>query len=587
MILQALTEYYKALSEQGKIDPPGWSKSNISYALCINDVGELEQVVSVKTEQLRGKKTVPAPQSMTLPTPVKRSSGIASNFLWDNSSYILGVDDKGKPQRSLDCFNACKALHHHLLDGVCCPAAKALLAFFDHWEPAKAAELPALQEDWGELISSANLVFRYNGTYVHTDPLIQQTWQSYYDSDGDGPQMVCLVTGQKGPVEAVHPAIKGVVGAQSSGAALVSFNAPAFCSYGQEQNRNAPVSKSAAFAYTAALNYLIADREHASRIGDTTVLFWAKGGQPAFQDFFSACAFGGPSPYDAGELASMLEHLLQGDAVKYDEALLDPDTDFYILGLSPNAARLSVRFFLHNTFGGFLKNVQRHHDRLKIVRPANDNFETIPLWMLLNATVNQNSRDKSPSPVMAGEVLRAILTDSRYPATLCNGVMLRITAEKKVNRSRAAILKAYLLKNFPDHTTLKEDIPLPIDYEKESPAFLLGCLLALLEKIQQEAIEGINQTVADKYLSTAASTPFLVFDNLLEKSKYHIRKIGGKRNRRDDLQKLLRVYHEKSPDGFPKSLSHVEKGEFMVGYYIKNAELWSKKMKSEEENENV
>lgn len=585
MILQSLTEYYEALAEQGKIAKPGWSESKISYALYINDAGELERVGSLLTEQERGRKTVLAPQAMTLPAPVKRSSGIASNFLWDNSSYLLGVDGKGKPQRSLDCFNACKALHHQLLDGVDSPAVKALLAFLDHWDPARAAEYPALQADWEDLTSSANLVFRYNGTFLHEDPLICQTWQAYYDGPGEGPEKVCLVTGKKGPVEAVHPAVKGLAGAQSSGAALVSFNAPAFCSFGQEQNLNAPISKQAAFAYTAALNYMLADREHLCRMGDTTVLFWAKSGQAAYQDAFPAWFFGGPSHYDAGELAGMLENLLQGKSVWYDDTMLDPDMDFYILGLSPNAARLSVRFFLHNSFGGFLQNVQKHYDRLNVVRPANDSFDTIPLWKLLAATVNQNSRDKSPSPVMAGEVLRAILTDTRYPASLYNGVMLRIRAEKKVDRTRAAILKAYLLKNYSNYTTLKEEICLPIVYENEGAAFLLGCLLALLEKIQQEAIEGINQTLADKYLSSAASTPFLVFDSLLEKSKYHIGKIGGKRGRREDLQDLLRVYHQKTPAGFPQSLNHVERGEFMIGYYIKNAELWQKTTnKTEEEN---
>lgn len=583
MILQALTDYYNALSAQGKIDRPGWTKSNISYALYINDAGDLERVVSVKTEQVRGKKAVLAPQPMTLPTPVKRSSGIASNFLWDNSSYLLGVDNKGKPQRSRDCFQACKALHHQLLDGVDSPAAKALLAFFDHWDPEKASEHPALQENWEELISSANFVFRYHDAFVHEDPHLQQIWQSYYDSDSDGPQMICLVTGQKSPAQAVHPPIKGLAGAQSSGAALVTFNADAFCSYGKTQSLNAPVSKSAAFSYTAALNSLIADREHSFRMGDTTVLFWAKNGQPAFQDFFSAYTFGNTSLYGSGELAGMVERLLKGNPVEYDGARLDPNMDFYILGLSPNAARISVRFFFHNTFGNFLKNAQRHQDRLEIVRPANDKFETIPLWRLLEATVNQKSKDKAPSPVMTGEVLRAILTDTPYPATLYNGVMLRITAEKKVDRTRAAILKAYLLKNYPNQTTLKEESRLPIIYENESPAFLLGCLLALLEKIQQEAIDGINQTLADKYLSTAVATPFLVFDNLLEKSRYHIGKIGGKMRRREDLQHLLVVYHQKSPAGFPKSLSHVERGEFMIGYYTKNAALWSKNANKEEE----
>ena len=582
MILQALADHYEILVRQEKLDRPGWSKAKISYALSINDLGELEQVSTLKEIREQGKKALLVPRLMALPAPVKRSSGIASNFLWDNSTYLLGVDDKGKPQRSIDCFLACKALHHQLLDGVDSPAAKALLAFFDHWDPLAAPEYPALQEDWEELISSANLVFRYNGSFVQEDPLIRQAWQTYYDTEEDGPQMVCLVTGKKGPVEAIHPAIKGVVGAQSSGAALVSFNAPALCSYGKEQNWNAPVSKSAAFAYTAALNYMIADREHVCRIGDTTVLFWAKNGQSAYQDLLFGSLFGDVPSYTTGDIFHMVRSLLQGKPVQYDETLLDPNMDFYVLGISPNAARLSVRFFLRNSFGGFLQNVQTHQERLEIVRPANDTFDSIPLWKLLSATVNQNSKDKSPSPILAGEVLQAILTGARYPASLYNGVMLRIKAERTIDRTRTAIIKAYLLKNFSNRTTLKEEITLPINYKNEGQAFLLGCLMALLEKIQQTAIEGINQTLVDKYLSSAASTPQLILDSLLEKSRYHLRKIGGKYGLRRDLQLLLKVYHEKYPVGFPKNLTHVERGEFMIGY-VKNAELWTTKNTSDEE----
>ena len=413
MILQALTEHYEALAAQEKIARPGWADAKISFALCLGESGELERVASTKTEQTQGKKTVLAPQKLSLPAPVTRTAGVLSNFLWDNSSYILGVDAKGKPQRSLKCFEACKVLHHQVLDGVDSPGARALLAFLDRWDPAAAAEHPALKEDWEELTGGANLVFRYHGDYLHNDPMIRQAWQRHYDSSGEGPEMVCLVTGQKGPVEAVHPSIKGVAGGQTSGTALVSFNAPAFCSYGRDQSLNAPVSRYAAFAYTAALNCLLADREHLYRVGETTILFWAKSGQPAFQDFFAAMAFGGTACYDAGTLGGMLKSLLEGKPVLYDETRLDPGMDFYILGISPNAARLSVRFFLRNSFGGFLENVQRHNDRLEIIRPANDSFESIPPWKLVDATVNQNSKDKSPSPVMTGEVLRAILTDTR------------------------------------------------------------------------------------------------------------------------------------------------------------------------------
>ena len=271
MILQALTQYYEDLVKQDKIARPGWAMQKVSYALCIGESGELEQVVPL-LEETEGKK--PQPQRLSLPAPVKRTAGIAPNFLWDNSSYLLGMDAKGKPERSIKCFEACRDYHHALLDGVESAAAKSILRFFDSWVPKNTNTHPALLSDIDAIMAGSNLVFRVNGSYAHEDELIQKAWQNSYDRT-EGELQQCLVTGQKDLIEAVHPSIKGVDGAQSSGAAIVSFNAPAFCSYGQEQNYNAPVGKYAAFAYTSALNHLLADRENVQKIGDTTVVCWA------------------------------------------------------------------------------------------------------------------------------------------------------------------------------------------------------------------------------------------------------------------------------------------------------------------------
>ena len=577
MILQALTEHYEALAAQGKIARPGWADAKISFALCLGESGELERVASTKTEQTQGKKTVLAPQKLSLPAPVTRTAGVLSNFLWDNSSYILGVDAKGKPQRSLKCFEACKVLHHQVLDGVDSPGARALLAFLDRWDPAAAAEHPALKEDWEELTGGANLVFRYHGDYLHNDPMIRQAWQRHYDSSGEGPEMVCLVTGQKGPVEAVHPSIKGVAGGQTSGTALVSFNAPAFCSYGRDQSLNAPVSRYAAFAYTAALNCLLADREHLYRVGETTILFWAKSGQPAFQDFFAAMAFGGTACYDAGTLGGMLKSLLEGKPVLYDETRLDPGMDFYILGISPNAARLSVRFFLRNSFGGFLENVQRHNDRLEIIRPANDSFESIPPWKLVDATVNQNSKDKSPSPVMTGEVLRAILTDTHYPVSLLNGVTLRIRADHKVDRTRAAILKAYYLKK-PHPDIPKEVLTVSLNPACDTPAYVLGRLFSVYEAIQSAANPGINTTIKDKYFNSAAATPAVIFPILGNLAQKHLKKLKSS-------NRGLCVFYEKQlgevasllDTSFPARMSLPQQGAFQLGYYHQTQDRYQKK----------
>ena len=564
MILQALVDDYEALSTSGKIARPGWGPVKTSIALELTETGEISQAIFLKEKVEKGKKKVLVPKIFDLPAPVKRTVGVSANFLCDNSSYILGFDDKGKPKRSLECFAACKALHEKVLDGVESPATKAVLVFFQNWKPEKAREHPALQDYMDELLAGGNLIFRYDGQFMHEDPAIRQAWQEYYDQSGDGPDMVCLVTGNTGPVENIHPSVKGVQGAQSSGASLVSFNAPAFCSYGKEQNLNAPTSKYAAFAYTSALNYLIASPEYSSHVGDTTVLFWAKNGNPEYSSIFNWGIFGGTAPYNERELRSMIQDLCKGQAVTYEETLLDPDMDFYILGLAPNAARLSVRFFLHNHFGSILQNVQAHYDRLEIVKPSFEKFETLPVWKLLSETVNQNSREKEPVPTLAGETLRAILNNTRYPATLLNGVTIRIRAERKITRGRAAILKAYYLQNtHPD--VPKEVLTVSLNPESKNPYYTLGRLFSVLEAVQSAANPGINATIKDRYFNSASATPSIVFPTLLNLSEKHRKKltVGQRIYYEKQIMELLAVLGE----SFPTRLSLPQQGTFQLGYY--------------------
>lgn len=574
MILQALTEYYRTLENSGQISPLGWGEAKVSYALCIGLEGALEQVVSLQTEQKKGKKTVLRPQIMRLPAPVKRTVGIVPNFLCDNASYLLGVDNKGKPQRTLECFQACKALHEELLDGVDSPAAQAVLAFFHTWQPEQAAGHPALADCWEELMAGGNLVFRHDGAFVHEDALVRRAWDGHYRAEGDGPQMICLVTGEHGTVESTHPSVKNVYGAQSSGAALVSFNAPAFCSYGKEQNYNAPTSKYAAFAYTTALNHLLSDREHVYRMGDTTVVCWARCGGDVYQNMMGWMFFGQEPAYTLSDLQSALKGLCSGNAVELDGARLDPDMDFYILGISPNAARLSVRFFLRNSFGAFLRNAQAHQQRLEIVKPAYDKFDTIPMWKLLDETVNQNSRDKTPAPNMAGEVLRSVLTDTRYPATLLNGVALRIRAEHSVTRGRAAILKAYYLKNtHPD--VPKEVLTVSLNPDSTNVPYNLGRLFSVLEAVQSSANPGINTTIKDKYFNSASATPAVVFPVLVNLAQKHLKKLDGG----------LRTYYDKQITGllsklgerYPSRLNLPQQGSFQLGYYHQAQSRFEKK----------
>lgn len=573
MILQALVKLYEDLEAQGKISRSGWGPAKISYALCIGEDGTLEQVIPQLEEQKAGKKTAWRPKGMNLPAAVKRTVGIDPNFLWDNSSYLLGIDSKGKPERTLQCFQACRELHHKILDGVDSPAAAAILCFFDRWEPGCARSHPALQDEMENLLSGGNLVLRVKGQFAQDDPAIQAAWQSHYDGK-EGEQMPCLVTGKLDVVEATHPSISGVAGAQSSGAALVSFNAPAFCSYGREQNYNAPVGKYAAFAYTSALNHLLADRENVQRIGDTTVVCWAEGGDPVYQAVTFASLFGkeAPAGWTESDLRATVKRLAEGEHVQ--ELGLDPGRVFYILGLAPNAARLSVRFFLRDTFGSLMKHVNDHHDRMEIVRPASDPFPTIPLWAMLRETVNQNTRDKDPSPVMAGAAARAIFTGGRYPAALLEGIMLRIRAERNITRGRAAVIKAYYLRNQNEECP-KEVLTVSLNENSTNIPYTLGRLFSVYEAVQQKANPGINSTIKDKYFNGASSTPatiFPVLDNLYPK---HLRKleVGFQVFFDRQVMQLKGVLGEE----YPLRLSLPQQGSFNLGYYHQTQKRYEKK----------
>ena len=260
--------------------------------------------------------------------------------------------------------------------------------------------------------------------------------------------------------------------------------------------------------------------------------------------------------------------------MELNDEQLDPNMEFYILGLSPNAARLSVRFFLRDSFGSFLQNVRAHQKRLEIIRPFNDKFDMIPLWKLLSETVNQNSRDKTPAPNMSGEVLRSILTNTRYPASLLNGVVLRLRAEHTITAGKAAILKAYYLKN-PHPDVPKEVLTVSLNPNSSNLPYNLGRLFSVLEAIQIASNPGINATIKDKYFNSASATPAMVFPVLLNLAQKHLKK----------LDPSLRSYYDRQivtilsnlGENYPAHLNLPQQGSFQLGYYHQTQEAFKKK----------
>ena len=286
MILQALVKYYENLAEQGKVSRLGWCHAKVSYEINLSSEGDIIGITSRKIADMRGKKVVWVPANLVVPEMVTRSSGVAANFLCDNSKYMLGIDADGTNSRVVDCFQATKEKHGQILQSAQVKTARAILAYFEKWDPQKASEHPVIRENWEELTEGGNLIFSVEGQEAQEDPEIRDCWENYRARNGGEDNGICLVTGKKAEISRIHKAIKGVPGAQSSGAALVSFNALSFESYGKEQSYNAPVGKYAEFAYTTALNYLLSQRDYTFSLGDSMIVYWAESGKEQYQNCF-------------------------------------------------------------------------------------------------------------------------------------------------------------------------------------------------------------------------------------------------------------------------------------------------------------
>ena len=576
MILASLVEYYEALESRGDIPRQGWNLAKISFSLDLDREGNLIHVTYLGNEEQRGKKTVWVPRDMEMPAPVKRSSGVNANFLWDNSAYILGVDEKGKPERALECLEASHEKHREILMELEDEAAKAILCFMEHWKPERAAEYPCMQEYWQELISGVNITFKVNGVFASEIQAIRYAWQTFQNK-GEASTGICMVTGTPEPIARLHPSIKGVPGAQSSGASLVSFNADSYCSYGKEQGENASVGEYAAFAYGSALNYLLNDMAHKKMMGDTAMVYWVKDAEPAYQDIFASLWEGESEGITQAELTDMMDKLAAGQVIDWKQAKVSPEDKFYILGLAPNAARLSVRFFYQDSFGDVVKNLKRHYDDIEVEHESEEKF--ILPWRLVAETVNQKLKDKKPSPQLAGDLLRAILQGTPYPATLYHGVQLRIRAERQIGYRRAAIIKGYLLRNARGID--KEVLTVKLNEESNYTPYVLGRIFAVLENLQKAVNPGINATIRDRYFNSACATPAIVFPTLIKLAQNHLRKLNG--GLKWTYERMLAELESRITEPYPSRMNLEEQGVFQLGYYHQMNQWFKKKNENEEE----
>ncbi len=584
MILQALVAYYNKLATRGEISKPGWAKTKISWAVELGDDGSVLSILPLKVESPDGKKQIP--REIPLPAPVKKTSGERSNFLWENAEYLLGVQTKEDGGKTAKRFATAKELHDSLLADVHTPVAEAIKAYFAACDPvAIAAKLPDGCMD--ELQKGANLTFLYQNRFPGDFPELCAAWDAHYGGEKTGETFVDVVTGEVVVPEATHPSIKNVQDAQPSGAALVSFNAEAFESFGRKQNLNAPMGKETAFAYTSALNSLTGDKDHRQHIGDMTVVYFAEDAEPVYQDVMDLCFAGSDDRVTDAELHSILQNIAAGKQTDFAGKTLSPNDRFYLLGISPNASRLSVRCFRQSSFGDVISRIKQHYDDIAIVTDNRSKWVDIPLWALLRETVNPNANDKTPAPQMAGDTLRAVLTGGRYPETLYRRTLLRIRAEHDITRGKAAIVKGYLLRNTKhrkDYTYIKEASTMALNEASNYTPYVLGRLFSTLEAVQSAANPGINTTIRDKYFNSACATPAAVFPILLKLANSHLKKIGG--GLAVNYGKQIGELTARLGTAFPKTLSLEEQGAFILGYYHQTQKRFEKKNTTEMTEEN-
>ncbi len=575
MILQALCDYYRR--QQEELPPPGFERKAIPFVIVLDRDGrfvDIEDTRDGNDKRDKGRLCV-------VPQGVKRTSGVAANLLWDGLGYVLGVVsetraaklDATKLQKERErTGEAHRAFIQRIRDAFPAPiddeGVRAALAFLERGDFSVVFAHPL----WPELKKTTeSLSFRLDGELqlICQREAVRQAVM-VAEQDTATVRNRCLVSGNLDVIARLHPAIKGVRNAQSSGANLFSFNFPAACSHGKEQGQNAPVGEYAAFAYTTALNHLLrADSRQKLLVGEDTFVFWAEKPDPA-EELFAAWLQ--PDPDDPARGVEAIKALYE--APKTGVRPLDEDeTRFFVLGLAPNNARLAVRLWSVSTVRELAANIRQHFDDLAIVRSPRD-LEYLSLWRLLVATAAQGKSENIP-PLLAGEVLRAILAGTPYPQTLLVAALQRIRAEQgAVNYVRAALIKAVLVRN-ARFSPAKQEVKVSLDPQNPNVGYRLGRLFAALERAQALASGDLNATIRDRFYGAASATPVTVFPYLLNKlAPHHLNKLAT--GQKIWLENLIGQILE-AVTQFPAHLNLDDQGRFAIGYYHQRQDFFTKK----------
>jgi len=568
MILHSLYGYYERLKNDAvdNVPLPGFSSQKIHFALVVDRFGKLIQTVDLRESGIKK----PLPKQLTVPEAVIRTVGLKANFMWDNTSYTLGMNKAS--EITVAKFEFFKKLHCEIGENVNDEGIEAVLNFLSLWYPEDARKL----SNWDE-IAGSNVVFQLDGdlNFIHDRPKVREAWIKHSNETLSEVKGTCLVEGKKTSISQLHQPIKGVRNAQTRGGAIVSFNKDAFRSYEKKQNFNAPVGEYAAFAYTTALNHLLSfDSRQKVQIGDATTVFWTERDSPV-EGFMGHILDPGD---DAGELLEV-RNFLEGVREGKLPADIDPEVKFYILGLSPNAARISVRFWYANTVGEISESIGQHFNDLAIIKSSNRDSEFPGMWQLLRETATQR-KTENISPVLSGAIMRSILTGAAYPQSLLTSLITRIRADQTINYLRAAMIKACLVRKFRISKRKPMEVGMALNKESTNIAYRLGRLFAVLEKAQKDAIPGANTTIKDRFFGSASATPRVVFPQLLRLAQHHIQKSDYGFSTDKMIEDILQEIHI-----FPAHLKLDDQGLFALGYYHQRQSFFSKQGNKKEETE--
>ncbi len=581
MLIQALCEYFDMLAAAEKVTPEGYSKVKIHYLVHLTQDGKIDTISSYqKIEKVpAGKdkiKEKAVPREELMPERTEKTA-IDANIVDHRPSYLFGLNYVDGALSPADKTDKAKKSHAELVKSnlefikdIDSPVVNAYRCFLENWVPEQEIHnecLLALGKDY----SKSNYIFCLKGRpdlLLHQDAALKEKWEKMNKSEeGEIPWIAqCGITGEITEIERIHRKIRGIVGGDPTGSVLIGFNNASERSYGTEQAYNSNISKTAMKKYTGALNYLLSSPRHKALIDDMTVVFWAMNASENSEDILNAMLFGeaqGTGGISAEQTNLLLRQVLEnvGNAAVTDKTLLsfeniDPNVDFYMVGLKPNSSRVAIKFIYRKKYGEILGNIAKFQRDMQVT----EHGEPVYINKIKKELVSPKSSDKNVDSAMMAKFFEAILYNTNCPYILLDTIVRRIRTDLYMGEVRAGILKTCINRS---NKNKEEQITMALNEESTNQAYLCGRLFAVLEALQKDALGKLNRTIKDAYFSSASMTPAMVFPKLIRLSQNHLKKAKHP----DTYNKQIGEIMDKLQEKFPKRLSLQEQGRFEIGYY--------------------